>query len=638
MPSISQQTILEEIEKQRVAKTRVSPTSQLSTAIKKIAQQDAGEAVDIITYVKAPWGLNENPYPIQLFMLKLIYGIALDDKEPIIPIHDRFRENIQHAFTEAEFLEFLYRNKRCNLSPEDHEQRLGQKRTQVIFRIGRRGTKTTLSQWIAAYEVYKLLRQYSPQQYFKVRADQPIRLTLIATSETQAQKLLGPARSAIKRSPVLKQYVDKRGDSASKIKLNTQRNLDMGIGPESGLELLASPCSARALRGDSNIMVLLEEYGFFNWELQDSNKSDRQVYTAVAPSTADFTDPITRKPVGMVMIISTPLTRESHMFELEDNIWNGKEPQGLILWLPSYWINQLIPPEKLKSDWERDHLGFSQEYEAEYLDSVESAFSKEMLEAIRVDSASGSPIPTADETTWMGVDLGLKNDGTSIAIVATNQNGYNRLIHRENIRMDLPGYESYIAMDQLGQPLDYLDIAKVAARIDHLWGYYGCMGGIYDQWNAFGLQSHLKSRARDALAHIEFNASNNDRVARNTISMIQQQRVVIYAPEEDWNNEQSLLWELNHLQRLQTSGDPPKIKIQASNIKGRHDDQYSALSRALWSSKIGTELHNVPISSASNPMRDKIAKSLRERAETLRAPRTTDRSVPRNMRRGKPGW
>src|SRR4051812_45594075 len=38
------------------------------------------EIVDIIEFVRAEWGLNENPFPIQRFILKLIFGVPLDDR------------------------------------------------------------------------------------------------------------------------------------------------------------------------------------------------------------------------------------------------------------------------------------------------------------------------------------------------------------------------------------------------------------------------------------------------------------------------------------------------------------------------------------------------------------------------------
>ena len=64
--------ILEEIERQE--RKRVNATG---TAIDQIVQrattdvlEEEDSIVDIIEYVRAEWGLNENPYPIQRFIMR----------------------------------------------------------------------------------------------------------------------------------------------------------------------------------------------------------------------------------------------------------------------------------------------------------------------------------------------------------------------------------------------------------------------------------------------------------------------------------------------------------------------------------------------------------------------------------------
>jgi hypothetical protein len=258
-----------------------------------------------------------------------------------------------------------------------------------------------------------------------------------------------------------------------------------------------------------------------------------------------------------------------------------------------------------------------------------------VVERCRVDPCGDYGVVKPSETTWMGIDLGLKNDGTSVFVVAADSAGETRLVHRDVIRMYLPGYEEYVSRTESGQELDHLDIKKVGARIDYLWNYFGCSGGMYDQWNAYGLKASLNSTCRDALLHVEFNATNNDRLARHAISVINQKRLTIYASKEDWQDEESLLWELTHLQKMELGQQVRRIKIAASNIKGRHDDQYSALSRALWCAKVGTEDNNVPQSAATTPVHQRLAESLRQRVEQYRTAQkyTHGRNAPGRFRR-----
>jgi len=469
MPSRDQ--IWNEITRQETQPSYQTQVGVIEQALQELSdEEDPTAAVDILEYIQATWGLGEKPYPIQKAVLKLIFGLTLDSETRDIEIWDQFRENLVAKFTETEFLEYIYKDGRCNISLEEHQKRAGKRHTTVIFRLGRRGTKTTMSQWITAYEIYRLLKLRCPQQYYKLRQDQPIRTVLVATGKEQAQDLLAPARAAIQRSPYLRRYVEH--DSAQSIKLATARTRETGVGATSGLSVQASPCSARGLRGPANILALLEEYGSFFWELKGSNKSDVSIYRALQPSISDFKDPITGDPVGMMLIISTPLSKESHMYKLEENIKQGIM-NGLVLHIPSWFMNPLLATERLKELHASDRLGFDQEYGAEYLDQVESAFSEEEMRAILhpIDANARRVIP--GELTYMGIDLGLKNDGTTISIVAVNAEGKSRLVHHEQWRTKLGKYADY----------DRIPIEEMAERVDMLWEYWSCKGGIYDQWN-----------------------------------------------------------------------------------------------------------------------------------------------------------
>lgn len=650
MPPITAETIRAEI--QRLEQTATSPRTQFQRALKEIAQEAPGDAIDIVQYITTGWGLGEKPYPVQRFILKLIYGLPLDDA-PLdylpqkattgeqlskdIVLWDKFREIEVGRYNETQFIDYLYQQQRCNRNLAVHNENLGKKENLIVLRIGRRGSKTTLSQWIAAYELYRLTRIYSPQDYYHIRNDQPIRITLVATSEDQARELLAPARGAIQRAPLLKQYVI--GDSQDHMHLTTQRNKDLGITASSGVNIRAAACSARSLRGPANILVLLEEYGFFNFATRDSNKSDREIYKAVAPSTGDFIDPQTHRLDSMIMIVSTPQSRESHMYELEQGVWD-KKLRGLVLWLPTQWINQTYPSSTFRQEFAIDPIGFNQEYDAEYIERITSAFSYEVVERCREEPYGNYALLRKGETTWMGMDLGLKNDGTAIFVVAANETGECRLVHKEIIRVDLPGWEKFALQALDGSIIQELDVGKVTERAEELFNYYGCLGGVYDQWSASGVKSNLKTRARELFQHVEFNQTNNDHLARHTLAMVNQARLKIYEVEEDWRNEESLIWELNHLQRLESAGEIPKLRIQASNIRGRHDDQYSALSRALWCARIGTEDNVPPLTATIAPVHQRIVESLKQKVETIRRQQKfqTERSQTRNFPRPGRRW
>lgn len=656
------------------------------------------DAVDILTYVTQDWGLGTHPFPTQRFILKLIFGLPLDDRPddyvtdvidpqtfkvrhisqfavkyrldigdvadvPIesidfdaeiiklkIPIpglatgtwvtrriltFDRFSENITGSYNEREFLQFLYddcpegSHGRCNLNPEMHDQRLGRQMMNVVLRLGRRSGKTNISQWIAAYTAYRILKHRSPQNFYRLTKQQNIRITLIATAKEQAIDLLRPARAAMHSSSWLKQFI--KSDSDQRMSLTTQQALDDGVRNAPGVTLAASPCSARSIRGAGNILALLEEYGCFFTQLVGSNKSDEAIYAALSPSTAEFTHPLTGNPEGMVLIISTPLTKEAHMFKIENEIWEGNMTSSLALHLPSNWVNPLIPTEKLKNEHALDPLMFQQEYEAFYLDEISSALDRPTVESCRETPGPLSLYPRPDEVCYLGLDVGLKGDGTSIVVVAGNYSGECRTLFAENIRIDLPSAVLYVRDDDP----QILDVEKIAHRVDTVWTEFSCQKGLADAHQSYGIQAYLKTNARQQIEFTEVNQSINDRLARNFLATLYQKRLKLYVEEEEWENKESILRELVRLQRIQTGGNPPKLKLVAPRTN--HDDVYSALSRALW--LVQENILGRPISTLTGPAGDarkKQADSARQRLEVLRRQQTTGRVAPgRQALRGR---
>jgi len=583
-----------------------------------IGEKPPDSAVDVLTYVQAPWGVYEKPWPAQRFILKLVYGIPLDDTVKDIYTWDRFKENQTGLYTEVEFLQMLNSEGRCNITLEQHQNRQGRAYSYTILRLGRRSGKTTLSQWITAYEAYRLLRIDDPQKHFNFRKAQPIGMTLVATNKEQAEQLLSPARDTISSSPYLKRFVDK--DSRQRMTLYTQANLDRGQSSDSGVFLAAAACSARAIRGPGNMIALLEEYGLFMAELRaaGSNRSDREIFKAIAPSLADFTDPETGEPAGQVFVVSTPVSRESHMYELEDKIWSGELTNGLVVWMPSYWISENIVSSFFKNAHAVDPIAYRQEYEAEYLDQEIAAFTKADITACCQNSAHKIGVLEPGEIAYMGVDLGLRNDGTSITVVSSNETGECRVVHQELWRIGLGEYAD----------VDELDIREIAQRVDYLFDYFGCQSGICDQYNDAGLKSHLKGSARIKLEAVHVTRAFNDIVARHAVAMVSQKRVIFYADERDWLDRDSLVSELSRMQRKIFSGDPPRISISAPEIEGQHDDQYSSFSRALWAARV--EQESKPFVKV-NPRHSAQARRVQERAQVLRA--RLRQSTARNVRK-----
>jgi hypothetical protein len=292
---------------------------------------------------------------------------------------------------------------------------------------------------------------------------------------------------------------------------------------------------------------------------------------------------------------------------------------GLIINIPSYWVNPRLHPNELRSYYNADPLLFDVQYGAEWVEGIATAFTRPKIEALWHDPDEGYGVLRPGEVAFAGVDLGLTGDGTVIAIVAASGPGLCRLILHECHRHD--------QLDWIGRgiPVEEL-LGKLAQRVDHWWRYFSVHGGYADFWNLSGLKGQLVSDARKKLEQISVTPQENDRVARHFIETVNLRQLVIYEAGTKWDNrpavEWTFSWELTHLQRVQTSGDPPKVKLCAPASSEHHDDSYSAVSRALWAAKEGIEQGVVRQQVApTNPMIERRRAAAREHLDSLRAQR-----------------
>ena len=118
----------------------------------KVSKDGDSRALNIIEFAESRAGLAQKLYPGQKFIFKLFYGIPLSDnvEDNEIIIRDKFNEEVLHIFSEVQFLDFLYQEKRINISPEDYEKG-NLEFEEISFVIGRRGSKSTMTAIIACY-------------------------------------------------------------------------------------------------------------------------------------------------------------------------------------------------------------------------------------------------------------------------------------------------------------------------------------------------------------------------------------------------------------------------------------------------------------------------------------------------------
>ena len=528
-------------------------------------------SIDVISFATSSWGLNVKLLPVQKFVLKCYYGMELDSIEKNIPVKDEVNEKLLHTFTEKEFMTFLIEEGRTNLK----EYVPGNEFTELILCCGRRSTKSSLSSIVANYEAYKLLKIANPQKFYPMLAGQEIRITAVSVSDEDATSLFDMVLMRALNCDFLKNRMPKPG-TQTYCNFQTDNDIDsFGKNKRASIRVQCGGSSANSLRGKNNIIVIFDEAAFF---IDNSNRySGQEVYNALTPSTATFTNPHTKKCDGKILTLSSPYSKSGIFWNLYNQSYRETD-RMLMFKMYTSMMNPTIDPEYLKSKRRQDKQSFSREFGAEFTDNItgwlDDADVKKLDESTdktrTVSLRQGRP----NIEYFYGIDLGQKNDGIAVAIVHKEENcitldyadvwygsesdvwDYKDSIYK-NCR-ELSGY-------------DIIPLGIIADRIKKLGEAFPIRSGWFDQWSGFALDEQLKTRGVVALRTQPASEGLNMQIFQGVRGLLTDGLLKIF-------NHPVLTAELQLLEVERSGG---KFKVHAPVRVGFHDDISTAYTRAV---------------------------------------------------------
>jgi len=433
---------------------------------------------------------------------------------------------------------------------------------------------TTFCGWVAAYETYKLLRLKHPQKHYGISPDQSLGIVTVSTGKDLATELFQGMASILTRSTFFKPFLE--ADLRRSIRLKTRAAIEGEGSLRANIYLQAAVCSAKSLRGPQRLMGIFDEYGHFTVEMAGQDRSDRAVWDAVQPSTSDLTNP-DGSPAGRMFAITTPLSRDTHAYQLLQLGMSDPKSGILCFQMPSVWINKNINKTILYQAYAENPEKAAQEYGAEFSDKVSAAFKNVDFQS---SAREGPTILVKKQfTMFMGIDIGgmagtANHDGTAWSIC-----------HVEGDKKICTYHEYWLdELDKIPQ------VERFQAVADHtvkLWREYDIHLGIYDQFNAYGFQnllrvagikewSGLRSDHMQGQYLINFTDTLNSQLAKYAIDIAEAGQCIVYGDD--------FIKELIQLQRYEVGTN--RIKVCAPSIRHMHDDRWSAWSRALWAAKI----------------------------------------------------
>jgi hypothetical protein len=531
--------------------------------------------VDILTFAESSTFLNLNLFPVQRFILKLLFNIPLDSNlVKHIVLWDKFKEKVEWVFTsEVEFKQFLYDKGMLNSLEFKYPI------IECYLLMGRRGSKTTITSIIAAYILYLILSKYNPQEYFGIIEDSEISIVVASNTKENAGKQYREIRRMVYRCPFFKPFltresVDKVGQT---MWLRTSKVLATGDG---GLLVVYVNAVSPSVRGGNNVLVIADEYAHY----LDSEKStkdkplDRLFYDAAMPSLSGFRTP-EGEAFGRSYFITSPNGKRGRVWEVVSTGHDSSDK--LVLNMPAWWANELLSERYLRQMWRESEISFRQEYGAEILSVSASTWVKRSeffinstCENLRAREFN---LGHSLSKRYAALDLGLSNDGSAIA-VCHHEDEYKRnnlvlddhaMSTKNVIVFDFIDYE----YPEKGNPVR---ISAVADKMVKVMNFYHLDAFWLDNWCNQMFKQYLEDIGGRDYMHlwgilrvVNTTQELNSDWARVFRSVLTEGRMA-------YPNDSLLLEQLSGL-REKVSG----LYVKVENVNG-HDDIPNAMFKACY--------------------------------------------------------
>lgn len=582
----------------RKSKTKPSESGDPSVSV--------GDLVDVITFVeKAEWGLRMKLFPVQRVILKAHYGIPLDDTVKF-EVSNWNRTDVRE-YTEVEYLEYLYKDGRSNIRTVIP----GQERRYLVLSIGRRSGKSTLAAAISAYEIYRLIHKIDPHTYYGIATSQFISLIAVATSRDQAGELYGKVSGHFEACTFFRRFRSAVNQTSAKFQTpaDMKRYGSFLDNPKARASVRISfhACNAKSLRGKGNLVVVLDEFAHFNSE---GGTSDEKVYEAVSPSTSDFAP---KGPDGKalyghetrsdarILMISSPLGKQGKFYsQFQLGMKDPSQDNLLCIQAPTWEVNPSLPVGEFRQKAAENLVSFFTEYGADFSDRTLGWLDEpaELMACVDV-SARPAQMGSPRASYYLGFDLGLVNDPSSVAIV------HNELDREGKTVVVLDYIDEIQAKKGKYSKQDRLDFDEIADWLLDLSRRFHIKEGLFDQWNHIPLEQALLKRGLTQLKAEYMGSQLNSQIYQNFKAQMWDRKLRLYDLNEHDRRQLELKGEkfpsvppyapyLRQLLELQAEVKSKYIiDVRAKNGSSHHDDLADALARAIWLASQNMSKHTV---------------------------------------------
>lgn len=301
-----------------------TPEEAKAEAIKYREAKKKLQEINIIEFAIDPdyLGLSFEKRPVQLIILKALYGLPLDKKE-------------------LKIFRILTKGKGKYIP--------GREKLELIACLGARAGKSFLVSICALFEATR------DKWKNEVSKGENPYVVIIATRELQAKQIIGKnCKRMLENSPVLRRLI--------------KRSTELELTLKNGVKIISSPCTSTALRGIPICVLIMDEIAFFKLE---GVKQDETIFNSLRPRQSQF-------EFNKLFLISTAGAKQGLFFNFFDEGFRIEE--RLTIQANTRFVNPEIPQKFLNKEKARDVNNWKREFQAEFSEKLEAFFNFELMQ------------------------------------------------------------------------------------------------------------------------------------------------------------------------------------------------------------------------------------------------------------------
>jgi hypothetical protein len=296
-----------------------------------------------------------------------------------------------------------------------------------------------------------------------------------------------------------------------------------------------------------------------------------------------------------MILISSPDAKEGffyRQYQLAMSKGKGSEDM-LVIQAPTWEVNPTLDPSYYEKEYHKDPKAFMTEHGAEFSDRVRGWIedSNDLFECIEVSKKpveKGAP----REIHFAGIDVGLVNDGTVIALTKIN-NGKIELVYHEawyakqrwkdsNPHLNQPLVPYALTL----QDVQRIDMGEIAKWFKALSNRFYIHKAIFDQWSGIVFEQELHKAGLTQFETRNFFASDSSLMYQTFKMFMYNRQLSLYdypIPKDidmaTAGKRSPLITELLELQAYAAGKNI--TTVEAPKAPGKHDDASDALARSI---------------------------------------------------------